>query len=78
MRALGQDHPRVQKAGDFNVLTLWRTDVWLWSGTCFGTWLREAAKKVVFAEHIPTTIESKLCLQTCCRRDVVDATVNEL
>ena len=60
-----KEHPKTQKARDFNmkVKRPGRQTSGLWSDEVLEAWVQEASRKVVPAEHTPTTSESKSCLQ---------------
>ena len=65
VRAQDQDHPKMQKVDDFNMKYrhAGRQTSGCGATKCLETCVREASKKVVLAEHTPTTSEWKSCLQ---------------
>ena len=65
VRAQDQDHPKMQKVDDFNMKYrhAGRQTSGCGATKCLETCVRDASKKVVPAEHKPTTSEWKSCLQ---------------
>ena len=65
VRAQDQDHPKMQKVNDFNMKYrhAGRQTSGCGATKCLETCVRDASKKVVPAEHKPTTSEWKSCLQ---------------